>query len=178
MVVLFSRTQQSCVTAFHSLDRVYVDNCLALKSLLEWEYDSKVKTLVLWNCKMLFEERMNWALQSLSCLEDLIISGWEDDLFPEEGLLPTTLTTIKIRNCRNLGGLNGKAFQQLTSLTSLHILDCRSLRGLPEEGLPASLSHLSIRECPLLKQRCEKEGEDWPKISHIASVYLDFKLIK
>jgi hypothetical protein len=42
---------------------------------------------------------------------------------------------------------------------------------LPEEGLPNSLSILSINNCPLLKQRYQKEeGNHWHKICHIPIV--------
>ena len=178
MVFLLPRTQQR-VSVFPSLVSVRVLSCPALESLLDWGYDSKLKELCLWNCRTLFEKSMNWdLLQSLSCLEYLNISDWEDDLFPSaKWLLLTSVTQIIIRNCRNLKGLNGNALQQLTSLTSLSIFGCYSLRCLPEEGLPASLSSLAISRCPLLTQRCQKDGEDWPKISHVASVSVDYKQI-
>ncbi|XP_062115668.1 putative disease resistance RPP13-like protein 1 [Humulus lupulus] len=168
---LLPRTHQT-VTAPPFLRRVFISKCPVLESLLDWGSHSKVKELSLWNTKVLFENRIKWDLQKLSCLERIDIRGWEDDSFPDEGLLPITLTTIWIDNSSKLETLNGKAFQQLTSLTSLFIYDCENLQCLPEEVLPTSLTHLSIHRCPLLNQRCEKGGEDWPKIQHITHLYI------
>ncbi|XP_062115673.1 putative disease resistance RPP13-like protein 1 [Humulus lupulus] len=173
---LIPRTQQT-VTAPPFLHRVRISNCPVLESLLNWGSHSKVKTLSLSNTKVLFENRIKWDLQKLSCLEHIRIEGWEDDSFPDEGLLPITLKGIVIEESSKLETLNGKAFRQLTSLTSLKIIRCNSLRCLPEEGLPTSLTHLSIQRCPLLKQRCEKGGEDWPKIQHITKVELGYRLV-
>ncbi|XP_062115512.1 putative disease resistance RPP13-like protein 1 isoform X2 [Humulus lupulus] len=170
------RTQQT-VTAPPFLHRVFISNCPVLESLLDWGSHSKLEQLSLWNTKVLFENRIKWDLQKLSCLEYIEITGWEDDSFPDEGLLPITLKTIFIGNSSKLETLNGKAFQQLTSLTSVEITYCKSLRCLPEEELPTSLTELHIKGCPLLNQRCEKGGEDWPKIQHITQVKLDDKLV-
>ncbi|XP_062115682.1 putative disease resistance protein RGA3 [Humulus lupulus] len=178
MTDLLPRTQQT-VTAPPFLDFVSISDCPVLESLLDWDWGShsKVKILSLSNTKVLFENRIKWDLQKLSCLEYIEITGWEDDSFPDEGLLPITLETIVIGDSSKLETLNGKAFEQLTSLTDLSIRSCKSLRCLPEEGLPTSLTDLSISGCPLLNQRCENGGEDWPKIQHITKVELDDKLV-
>ncbi|PRQ32282.1 putative leucine-rich repeat domain, L domain-containing protein [Rosa chinensis] len=97
------------------------------------------------------------------------------DSFPDEGLLPTTLGSLDIYS---ISKLDGKGFKQLASLNQLIIRDCPELRCLPDEGLPTSLSHLDIDHCPLLEQRCHREtGEDWPKIAHIKSIYINNKRI-
>ncbi|XP_062115527.1 putative disease resistance RPP13-like protein 1 isoform X2 [Humulus lupulus] len=172
MEYLLPRTQQTA-TAPPFLHYLFISHCPVLESLLDWGSHSKLKTLYLWNTKVLFENRIKWDLQKLSRLEEINIRGWENDSFPDEGLLPITLTTIWIENCSKLETLNGKAFQQLTSLTSLEIRSCKSLRCLPEEGLPTSLTELHIYGCPLLNQRCEKGGEDWPKIQHITHLSIN-----
>ncbi|PON49721.1 LRR domain containing protein [Trema orientale] len=164
-----------------SLKELHINDCEQMEVLLfrnqqsvtaSSSLNSKLKSLVLKRCKTLFKNSMNWDLQRHPCLETLNIIEWEDESFPDEGLLPTTLTDISIQHSSKLEGLNGKAFQQLTSLKSLYIHVCQSLRCLPEEGLPTSLEDLTIAYCPLLKQRCEEGGEDWPKISHIPSLRL------
>ena len=49
---------------------------------------------------------------------------------------------------------------------------------LTEERLPASLSSLILRQCPLLKQRCQRDkGKDWPKISHIRFIQIEDEVI-
>ncbi|KAL5564668.1 hypothetical protein UlMin_027832 [Ulmus minor] len=133
-----------------------------------------LRSISIYRCKKLWENRMKWGLERLPSLMTLSLSGIEEevDSFPEEGLLlPTTLSELSIENFEKLKGLNGRAFQHLTSLQNLKIWDCGELECLPEEGLPLSLSFLSIRGCPLLKQRCQRgTGEDWPKIQHIPRI--------
>uniref|UniRef100_A0A803P695 Uncharacterized protein n=1 Tax=Cannabis sativa TaxID=3483 RepID=A0A803P695_CANSA len=175
-VVLLPRTQQA-VIAPPSLVYVRISNCPVLESLLDLTSHSKVRSLHLNYSKTSFQNCKKWDLHRLSSLKVLTIKDWEDDFFPEEGLLPTTLNRLEIWYSSKLETLNGKAFQQLTSLTTLDISNCERLRCLPEEGLPTSLSYLYIFECPLLNQRCEKGGEDWPKIQHITEVWLDHELI-
>ncbi|XP_060967328.1 putative disease resistance RPP13-like protein 1 [Cannabis sativa] len=175
MVGLVPRTTQQTVigTALSSLAYLWIRGCPMLESLLDWGSLSKVKMIELCKCKRLFENRKQWDLHRLSSLESLVIKGWEDDSFLDEGFLPTTLKKLEFSDCSKLESLNGKAFQQLTSLTFLYIINCERLRCLPEELLPTSLSELRIWKCPLLKQRCKKRGEDWPKIQHIGYVTLD-----
>ncbi|XP_062115723.1 putative disease resistance RPP13-like protein 1 [Humulus lupulus] len=177
MVVLLPRTTQQTIVTPPSLAFIWIDNCSMLESLLDWGSHLNVQHIVLVRTKKLFENHKQWDLHRLFNLEYLSISGWEDDSFPNERLLPTTLTNLYIWDSSNLETLNGKAFQQLTSLTSLSIGNCERLRCLPEEGLPTSLCQLYIKECPLLKQRCEKGAEDWPKIHRITKVELDRKCI-
>ncbi|PON74139.1 LRR domain containing protein [Parasponia andersonii] len=126
---------------------------------------------------MLISLRVQWKFQRFTHLDALALSfpnvGVVDS-FPEEGLLPSTLTRLSIFECPNLKALNGKSIQQLSSLESLQFRDCKELQYLPEEGLPTSLPHLILYECPLLTERCQREnGEDWPKIAHISRIEID-----
>ncbi|KAL5549121.1 hypothetical protein UlMin_004352 [Ulmus minor] len=165
------------VSVCPSLESITVNSCPKLESLLEMGLASNLKDLRIANCEKLWQNRMNWDLQRLSSLQSLYLRGIVDvvDLFPEEGLLPTTLTSLSIYGFENLKGLNGRAFQHLTSLQRLSIYSCNELECLPEERMPLSLSHLDIYECRLLKQRCQREtGEDWPKIQHIPKITIDF----
>ncbi|KAM2482194.1 hypothetical protein ACFX1W_039990 [Malus domestica] len=163
-------------TSLSSLQAVILEYCSELESFPEGGLPSNLDMLRIFGSKKLIANRMHWGLDRLICLRYLAFSFDEcEDVvsFPEEGLLPTILTTLCIFNSPNLKILDSKGFQNLTALQHLFIDGCNELECLPE-GLPTSLSHLDINKCPLLTQRCQNEiGEDWPKISHITRVTVD-----
>jgi len=76
-------------------------------------------------------------------------------------------------NSPKLRIMNYKSLLHLKSLRLLRIEYCPCLERLPKEGLPSSLSTLYIRECPIVKQKYQKEeGESWHTICHIANVFI------
>ncbi|KAL5548823.1 hypothetical protein UlMin_004054 [Ulmus minor] len=169
--------QEMDTNAFSSLQYMSVIFCPRLESLLgRHSIPSNLKDLAIWGCKRLWENRTNWGMERLPSLMRLYLKGREEevDSFPEEGLLPTSLTGLSIFCFEKLKGLNGRAFQHLTSLQNLEIGYCGKLECLPQEGLPLSLSRLYIEGCPeVLKQRCQSgTGEDWPKIQHIPNMVI------
>ncbi|VVA31537.1 PREDICTED: putative disease resistance [Prunus dulcis] len=121
-------------------------------------------------CRPLLE----WGLHRLTSLRVLCISGEDPDLvsFPpeKEMLLPESLVQLDIIGFPNLKYLG---FQFLTSLESLKIWSCPKLTSIPGEGLSLSLTQLSIRECPILEEKCKPgKGQYWPSISHIPYIWI------
>nr|XP_023926753.1 putative disease resistance RPP13-like protein 1 [Quercus suber] len=163
-------------TLFPSLEYLMVRKCPKLESFPEGGLPLNLVSLYVSYCDKLFSR----GLQDLHSLREIIISGGdckEVESFPEEALLPPTLTDIDISYFPKLKSLKG--FQHLASLKNLYIRGCPKLQCLPEEGFPTTLSSLSIYSCPLLKQRCEREkGEEWPKIAHIPNIVIDDELIE
>ncbi|KAL5999470.1 hypothetical protein ACLOJK_037755 [Asimina triloba] len=90
--------------------------------------------------------------------------------------LPNTLAQLKSLEELSIGIGGWKELEslphwlgQLKALRILHIYDCTALRSLPHwlKSLPL-LHRLRIYGCPLLSERCRREGgKDWPKISRI-----------
>ncbi|XP_037494820.1 putative disease resistance RPP13-like protein 1 [Jatropha curcas] len=158
-----------------SLVKLVIFNCHELESFPAGGLPSKLESLVVQRCKKLIAGRMQWDLKKLHSLANLTIGKDKDvESFPEEMLLPHTLSSLKIKDFQNLKSLNYKGLQHLSSLRELKIWKCRKLQSLPVEGLPLSLNSLIISGCSMLKERCEREnGEDWPKISHIPSIEID-----
>ncbi|GKV47569.1 hypothetical protein SLEP1_g54465 [Rubroshorea leprosula] len=89
---------------------------------------------------------------------------------PPGDLLPTSLIRFGIERVKNLKSLSRELLQNLSSLQALFIDDCSELQFLPKEGLPSSLGHLQILNCPRLAQRL-KEKQDYQRlIAHIPHV--------
>ncbi|XVE69514.1 hypothetical protein DITRI_Ditri09bG0158100 [Diplodiscus trichospermus] len=166
-------------TLLPSLQSLNLFNCPKLESFPDGGLPSNLTSICISNCEKLIAKRLDWGLQRLPSLKDLTIMGKCEDVvsFPEEGLLPTTLTSLSISEFSSLEYLNNE-LQHLTLLQELEIFGCLKLKWFPNEGLPASLSYLRIKRCPLLKQKCQQGcGEDWSKICHIPSIQIDNDLI-
>ncbi|KAK9938856.1 hypothetical protein M0R45_015573 [Rubus argutus] len=159
------------------LQSMEITDCPELESFPEGGLPSRLKSLRIESCKKLIGNRMRWGIQRLASLEHLLVNFGDCEevcSFPEEGLLPATLTSLSISTLSSLKTMEAKGFRHLRSLQSLAIRRCPELQCLPDEGLPTSLSVLEISFCPLLKQRYQRDkGEDWPKIAHIRHIMID-----
>ncbi|KAL9349271.1 hypothetical protein Peur_056526 [Populus x canadensis] len=165
---------ESMPSLLPSLNRLGIFGCSEVELCPEGGFPSTLQLLWIRNCNKLIAGRMQWGLQTLPSLSHLDIGGDENvESFPEEMLLPSNLTSLSIYDLQHLKSLDYKGLQHLTSLTSLSISRCPRIESMPEEGLPSSLSSLRISNCPMLGESCEREkGKDWPKISHMPSIYI------
>ena len=163
---------------------------------------SHLRQLQISSCDQLTCNQVDWGLQRLASLTKFTIRGGCQDLesFPNQSLLPSSLTSLTIENLPNLRSLDCKGLQHLASLTKLsislcpkfqsfgekdglkhltslkelYITSCGQLQYLTKEKLPNSLSYLRIEECSLLKHRCQFEkGQDWEYIAHIPRIVID-----
>ncbi|XP_062114638.1 putative disease resistance protein At3g14460 [Humulus lupulus] len=119
---------------------------------------------------------MKWNEQTLPHLRDVTIRGEGEDIesFPEEGLLPATITSLDIHFFQELESLDKNGLGQLKFLEVLKISSCHKLHTLSEEGFPTSLRTLNIDCCTLLKEKYDQNEEHWSKISHITYPTLHF----
>jgi hypothetical protein len=168
------RLPESMHSLLPSLNHLLISDCLELELCPEGGFPSKLQSLEIWKCNKLIAGLMQWGLQTLPSLSRYTIGGHENiESFPEEMLLPSSLTSLTIHSLEHLKYLDYKGLQHLTSLTELVIFRCPMLESMPEEGLPSSLSSLVINNCPMLGESCEREkGKDWPKISHIPRIVI------
>ncbi|KAL9451742.1 hypothetical protein AB3S75_013332 [Citrus x aurantiifolia] len=114
-----------------------------------------------------------------SSLRHLTISGCDDDMvsFPLEDKrlgtalpLPASLTSLSISKFPNLERLSSSVVD-LQNLTELHLYHCRKLKYFPKKGLPSSLLQLWIQGCPLIGEKCRKDGgQYWDLLTHIPYV--------
>jgi Leucine-rich repeat (LRR) protein len=187
-----------------SLESLFIHACPQVESFPEGGLPSNLNEITIFDCDKLFASRLGWGLQTLLCVRRFLISNKSEDAesFPDEGLLPTNLTYLSIRNFPNLKYLDTKGLKHLTaleeleitncsklermskdglsaSLSTLRIMNCPKFECMSEDGLPASLSTLMIFGCPLLEKELErKEGEEWVKIVHVPNKYIAGEWIK
>jgi len=154
---------------FPSLTMLWIINCPEVEMFTGGGFPLNVKYVCLSSLELIASLRE--ALDANTCLETLIIRHLDVECFPDEVLLPHSLSYLEIYGCRNLKKME---YNGLCHLTSLVLFDCPSLECLPEEGLPKSISSLSIIGCPLLKKCCQNpDGKDWGKIAHIQKLFVE-----
>jgi len=158
-----------------SLETLYINDCPQVDSFPEGGLPSNLNEISIFGCDKLFASRLGWGLQTLPRVRRFSIVDKSEDAesFPDEGLLPTNLTYLLIKNFPNLKYLDTKGLKHLTALEELEIMNCPKLECMSEDGLPTSLSTLRIDDCPLLEKELErKEGEEWVKIAHVPNKYI------
>jgi len=125
--------------------------CSEVELCPEGGFPSTLHFLWIRNCNKLIAGRMQWGLQTLPSLSVFFIGEDENvESFPEEMLLPSSLTYLNISDLQHLKSLDYKGLQHLTSLEQLNIHDCPLLESMPEKGLLSSISYLGIYGCPML----------------------------
>jgi hypothetical protein len=155
-----------------SLKLFRIKDCTSLQSLPDKMniFLPSLDKLSIEYCDKLFARRMGWGLQEVPCVRSFSIGDKSENVesFPDEGLLPASLTNLIIVGFPNLKSLDKKELRHLTALKELVIKNCPKLECMPEDGLPASLSTLHIYRGPLLKEGWKrKEGEEWCEIAHV-----------
>jgi len=124
-----------------------MSNCPEMESFTDGGLPSKSQSLEIWCCENLIVGLMHCDLRSLPCLvASTIVGNYAMESFPEETLLPSSLTSPKIRK-----------------LEALRSLDCKGLRTPPnarasiacqKRGCPPPLSSPGISGRPVLKKEC------------------------
>ena len=126
-------------TLLPSLEVMVLYKCPELASFPEGGLPPNLYFLEISDCNKLMACRMEWGFQRHPSLETFIVRGGfreEDRLesFPEGGLLPSTLTSLRICNLP-MKSLSKEGLRLLTSLKSLEIYSCPDIKSFPKDGL-------------------------------------------
>ncbi|XP_022765944.1 disease resistance protein RGA2-like [Durio zibethinus] len=156
-----------------SLKYLSIENCSNIRLLpIGLQHLSSLEHLTIMYCPSLVSLPTDW--HDLSMLRSLcILCCPELSSLPESIKHVTTLQNLEIHGCPGLNVLP-EWLANLSLLRSLAISDCPNMTSLPD-GLQclSNLQRLSIQECPRLEEHCQKNiGKDWPKIAHIAHIYI------
>ncbi|KAL0743645.1 hypothetical protein Bca4012_085158 [Brassica carinata] len=145
-----------------SLQSLFVTRCPRLDSIPGGGFPSNLRTLCINLCPKL-TPRIEWGLRDLENLRNLEIEGGDEEVesFPDEGLLPRGIFSLRISRFENLATLNRSGFRDTKGLETMEINGCDKLRiSSMEEDLPASLSCLRISSCSLLSEKLAEEGTE------------------
>lgn len=109
---------------FPSLENLAIADCPELESFPKECLPYKTKTIYIARSEKLIAgmmTRREWSLQTLTSLTSFSINGAELEMesFPDEHLLPSSLTFLQIWYLPNLKILDDKGFQRLTSLREM-----------------------------------------------------------
>ena len=169
-------------TQLPSLEVMVLYKCPEVVSFPEGGLPPNLSFLEISYCNKLIACRTEWRLQRHPSLETFTIRrGFKEEdrleSFPEEGLLPSTLTSLRICNLP-MKSLGKEGLRRLTSLKSLEIYSCPDIKSFPKDGLPICLSFLTINHCRRLKKGCQRDkGKEWHKIAHIPCIEIDDEVI-
>ncbi|KAM2419856.1 hypothetical protein EV1_026117 [Malus domestica] len=182
-----------------SLTHLSVDGCHNLISLADHNLSGlqSLSSLYVYNCGKL--QYLPKGLQSLSRLKRLWVGNFCKELhsfpdfqvpseklnlygWPKVKSLPQPIQHSTCLTSLSISGFDGvealpEWLGDLTSLTELKISYCENLMDLPTvEAMQrlTKLHKLVIFCCPRLKERCAKDGPEWPKISHIPDISVEW----
>ncbi|KAJ4828513.1 hypothetical protein Tsubulata_013229, partial [Turnera subulata] len=112
----------------------------------------------------------------LNSLQYLMIFNCNNFIsFPGQGLQAPNLRKLSLEFLDALEELPKHMHSLLPSLTALTLYRCTKLRTFSEGGLPSSLQYLELVGChKTLEERCQENGEDWHKISHIPRIRTNY----
>ena len=121
--------------------RLELSNCPKLSQFSQGNLPLNLQSPIICSCNKLTPQK-EWGLHGMvSSLYFEIEGGCSNvKFFPEEGLLPNTLTSLIISRLPNLKVLD-KGLQDLTSLETLEINDCEKLESMPAGNCPPLLLH-------------------------------------
>ncbi|XP_039019428.1 putative disease resistance RPP13-like protein 1 [Hibiscus syriacus] len=139
-------------SVFPSLESLGIENCSEIESVPTAGLPSKLKTIGISRSDKvvgsMISRRREWSLQSLPSLTSFSFSVRELEMDPLLLHLSVSLV-FEIWNVWTARAFN------TTSLSELHIFNCPKLQSIPAKTFLPSLSHLTIRRCPLLKEHCQ-----------------------
>jgi hypothetical protein len=156
-----------------SLLSLFIIKCPEIETIPGGGFPSNLRTLCISLCDKL-TPRIEWGLRDLENLRNLEIDGGNEDIesFPEEGLLPKSVFSLRISRFENLKTLNRKGFHDTKAIETMEISGCDKLQISIDEDLPP-LSCLRISSCSLLTETFAEVETEFFKVLNIPYVEID-----
>ncbi|EOA32201.1 hypothetical protein CARUB_v10015458mg [Capsella rubella] len=157
-----------------SLLSLFIIKCPQIETIPGGGFPSNLQTLCINLCDKL-TPRIEWGLRDLENLRNLEIEGGNEDIesFPDEGLLPKGIFSLRISRFGSLKTLNRKGFEDTKALETMEINGCDKLQISIDEDLPLSLSCLRISSCSLLTENFSQAETEFFKVLNIQHVEID-----
>nr|XP_011467937.1 PREDICTED: putative disease resistance protein RGA4 isoform X2 [Fragaria vesca subsp. vesca] len=160
-----------------SLELLCVFECNGLQSLPDFRSFTSLRDLQLGSFWEDLDSFPDFQVPSQQ-LVSLELYGWPKlKSLPQQVQHLTSLTRLDISSFKGVETLP-EWLGNLASLMDLRISNCENLKYLPSLEAMQRLTKLQCLEvigCPLLEERCTKDsGEEWPKISHIPCIEIDY----
>ncbi|KAH9734037.1 putative disease resistance protein [Citrus sinensis] len=164
----------NCMHNLTSLLILEIRGCPSVVSFPEDGFPTNLQSLEVRGLKI-SKPLPEWGFNRFTSLRRFTICGGCPDLVSPPPF-PASLTNLWISDMPDLESISSIG-ENLTSLETLRLFNCPKLKYFPEQGLPKSLSRLSIHNCPLIEKRCRKdEGKYWPMISHLPRVLINWQI--
>lgn len=118
-----------------SLEGLSIEGCSNVSAFPEGGLPVNLIALSILDCEKL-KPTFEWGLHRLAQLTNLVFGGCEELVsFPDEWLLPNTLSSIQLQRLPNLKMLP-KGIENLSSLDDLEIWECNSLQTIFDDQQP------------------------------------------
>jgi len=126
-----------------TLKELKIINCKKLESIAKsFHHNSSLEFICILSCENL--KSLPMGIQSLSHLDKIVIDCQSLVSFPDKGLLPANLRSLRIGRCEKMQVLPN-CILNLTSLQDLSIRKCPSISvSVLEVGFPTNLTSLEI----------------------------------
>ncbi|KAM6582927.1 hypothetical protein CsatB_009929 [Cannabis sativa] len=129
--------------SLNSLEELSMEGCSSISSFPQGGLPVNLISLSILDCEKL-KPTFEWGLHRLTRLTNLVFGGCNELVsFPDEWLLPSTLSSLQLQRLPNLKMLP-KGIENLSCLDELEIWECHNLQTLLDDQQPNMLQNFNF----------------------------------